>query len=138
MSPAARERFLIDAIDSLNDPKDLMSEGRPHKLTKGRAIDLLSLHFDSLGRVIYLAEELAVAYPGEPVFSPDILAVLDVPQPEDDQRLAWVVEDEGRGLDLVIEVLHHGDRKKDLVRNVTRYAGLGRRRSSTTCARRRT
>ena len=30
-----------------------------------------------------------------------------------------------RSLDLVIEVLHHGDRKKDLVDNVERYAGLG-------------
>jgi Uma2 family endonuclease len=54
-----------------------------------------------------------------------VLAVLDVPQPEDDERMAWVVADEGKGLDLVLEVLHHADRNKDLVENVERYARLG-------------
>jgi hypothetical protein len=39
--------------------------------------------------------------------------------------MAWVVADEGKGLDLVLEVLHHGDRKKDLIDNVERYADLG-------------
>jgi hypothetical protein len=88
-------------------------------------IDTLGLHFGSIGRVIYLAEEMAVLNPGEDVFVPDILAVTDVPQPDDDPRMAWVVVEEGKGLDLVIEVLHHGDRKKDLEENVERYAGLG-------------
>src|SRR5206468_6940193 len=32
--------------------------------------------------------------------------------------------DEGKGLDFVLEVLHRGDRKKDLVENVERYARL--------------
>lgn len=54
-----------------------------------------------------------------------MLAVVDVPQPEDDERLAWVVADEGRGLDVVLEVLHRGDREKDLVDDVERYARLG-------------
>jgi hypothetical protein len=39
--------------------------------------------------------------------------------------MAWVVADEGRGLDLVLEVLHHGNRDKDLRRNVALYAELG-------------
>ena len=39
--------------------------------------------------------------------------------------MAWVVVDEGKGLDFVLEVLHRGDRKKDLVDNVERYARLG-------------
>jgi hypothetical protein len=78
-----------------------------------------------MGRVVYVAEEMAVLYPGEQAFSPDVLAVLDVPQPEDDERLAWVVVDEGKGLDFVLEVLHRGDRNKDLVENVERYACLG-------------
>lgn len=51
--------------------------------------------------------------------------MLDVEEPEDDQRMAWVVADEGKGLDWVLEVLHAGDRKKDLVDNVERYASLG-------------
>jgi Uma2 family endonuclease len=36
-----------------------------------------------------------------------------------------VVVDEGKGPDFVLEVLHDGDRKKDLVGNVERYARLG-------------
>jgi hypothetical protein len=68
---------------------------------------------------------MAVVYPGEPPFSPDLLAVVDVVEPEEDARLAWVVADEGRGLDWVLEVLHRGDRNKDLVENVERYAALG-------------
>ena len=125
MSLAAREEFLIRVNDSLSDPRAAMSEGRPHKRAKSRALDLLGLHFGALGRVVYLAEEMAVHYPAEEVFTPDVLAVVDVPQPEDDERLAWVVADEGKGLDLVLEVLHRGDRKKDLVDNVERYARLG-------------
>jgi hypothetical protein len=54
-----------------------------------------------------------------------VFAVLDVPQPDDDPRLAWVVVDEHKGLDFVLEVLHRGNRNKDLVMNVERYARLG-------------
>lgn len=125
MSPAERERFLIQVNDALSDPQRTMSEGRPHKKAKSRAVDMLGLHFKAMGRAIYVAEEMAAVYPGVEVFTPDVLAVLDVEQPEDDERMAWVVADEGRGLDLVLEVLHRGDRKKDLVDNVERYASLG-------------
>src|SRR5258705_11515498 len=124
MTPAQRERVLLEILDALSDPSMVMSEGRPHKRAKSQAVDTLGLHFRSTGRVIYIAEEMAVLYPGEKPFSPDVLAVLDVPQPEDDPRMAWVVVDEGKGLDLVLEVLHHGDRRKDLVDNVERYAHL--------------
>jgi Uma2 family endonuclease len=125
MTLAERERLLVQVNDVLSDPRAAMSEGRPHKKAKTRTLDLLGRHFAAMGRVIYLAEEMAVLYPGEEIFTPDVLAVLDVPQPEDDERLAWVVADESKGLDLVLEVLHHGDRKKDLVDNVERYASLG-------------
>ena len=124
MTPAEREQLLVTILDALSDPRSAMAEGRPHKKAKGQAIDTLTLHFGSTGRVIYLAEELAVLYPGEEIFAPDILAVLDVPQAEDDPRMAWVVAEERKGLDLVLEVLHHGDRNKDLVANVERYASL--------------
>jgi len=125
MSPDERDRLLLKILDILSDPRAAMSEGRPHKKAKTRSLDMLGLHFGAMGRVVYLAEEMAVLYPGEEVFTPDVLAVADVPQPEDDERLAWVVADEGKGLDLVLEVLHRGDRKKDLVDNVERYARLG-------------
>jgi Uma2 family endonuclease len=125
MTPDERERLMIKVNDSLSDPHRTMSEGRPHKKAKARAIDVLGLHFHAIGRVVYLAEEMSVMYPGEEVFSPDVLAVLDVPQPADDPRLSWVVVEEKKGLDFVLEVLHRGDRKKDLVDNVERYARLG-------------
>ncbi len=125
MTPEARERFLLTVVDALSDVRIVMSEGRPHKKAKARAADMLGLHFKAMGRVVYVAEEMAVVYPGEEVFTPDVLAVLDVPQPENDERMAWVVTDEGKGLDFVLEVLHRGNRRKDLVENVERYAHLG-------------
>jgi Uma2 family endonuclease len=125
MSEPARLRLLLEVIDALSDPAITMSEGRPHKKAKSRAADKLGLYFGSIGKVVYVAEEMAVLYPGEPGFTPDIMAVLDVPEPEDDQRMAWVVVEEKKGLDLVIEILHRGDRKKDLEDNVARYARLG-------------
>jgi Uma2 family endonuclease len=125
MLPAARQALLDRILDALSDPAAAMSEGRRHKKAKTRALDALGLHFGAIGRTMYLAEEMAVLYPGEPVFTPDVLAVVGVEEPDDDPRMAWVVADEGKGLDLVIEVLHHGDRNKDLVGNVERYASLG-------------
>lgn len=125
MTPEARLRFQVEINAALTTPAGLMSEGQPHRRAKARAIDALGLHFKTIGRTVYLAEELAVLYPGAKPFSPDILAVLDVEQPEDDERMAWVVADEGKGPDLVLEVLHRGDRDKDLVENVERYAQLG-------------
>ncbi len=125
MSPAERESFLVRVLDALSDPAAAMTEGRRHKKAKTRTIDALGLHFSAIGRAVYLAEEMAVMYPGEAVFSPDVLAVVGVVEPEDDARMAWVVADEGKGLDLVIEVLHHGSRSKDLIDNVERYAKLG-------------
>ena len=125
MSPSERLAFLVRVLDALSVPAVAMTEGRRHKKAKTRTIDALGLHFDSIGRAVYLAEEMAVLYPGEAVFSPDVLAVVGVTEPEDDARMAWVVADEGKGLDLVLEVLHHGSRSKDLVDNVERYAKLG-------------
>lgn len=125
MTQAEREQFMVEVNVALSDPRIVMAEGRPHKKAKSRAIDMLGLHFRAMGRHIYLAEELSVLYPGHEAFTPDIMAVLDVEEPEDDQRMAWVVMDEGKGLDWVLEVLWAGDRKKDLVDNVERYAALG-------------
>lgn len=125
MTPAEREALLVRILDALSDPAEAMTEGRRHKKAKTRTLDALGLHFSSIGRAVYLAEAMAVLYPGEVIVTPDILAVLDVAPPDDDPRLAWVVSDEGKGIDLVIEVLHHGNRNKDLVDNVERYARLG-------------
>ena len=125
MSPSERESLLVRILDALSDPAKAMGEGRRHKKAKTRTIDALGLHFGTIGRAVYLAEEMAVLYPGEAVFTPDVLAVVGVVEPDDDPRMAWVVVDEGKGLDLVLEVLHHGSRSKDLIDNVERYARLG-------------
>jgi len=125
MSPEARLKHILAVQEALSDRRLAIGDGRPHFQAKRRATDRLKRHFDALRRVIYLAEEMDVLYPGERGFCPDIFAVLDVAEPEDDERMAWVVADEGRGLDLVIEVLYKGDRQKDLVVNVERYARLG-------------
>jgi hypothetical protein len=71
---------------------------------------------------VYLSSELAVYYPDEKRFVPDVIAVLDV-EPHD--RMKWVVAAEGRGLDFVLEVHVEGDRAKDHERNVALYARLG-------------
>jgi Uma2 family endonuclease len=125
MSPAERSRFIDEVNAALSDPVEAMAEGRPHARAKGDALDALRLYFSRTGRRIYVAQELSVVYPGEEPFAPDILAVLDVEEPEDDERMAWIVADEGRGLDLAIEICHQGNRDKDFVKNVERYARLG-------------
>jgi Uma2 family endonuclease len=125
MTPEQQLDFQLRVLDALSDPVAAMSEGRPHKKAKSRALDALNLHFKATGRAVYLAEEMAVLYPGEHAFTPDLLAVVDVEEPEDDPRMSWVVADEGKGLSLVLEVLHKGNRNKDLVENVERYAHLG-------------
>ena len=43
MTPAERDSFLIAALDALSNPRDAMSEGRPHKKAKTRALDMLGL-----------------------------------------------------------------------------------------------
>jgi Uma2 family endonuclease len=97
-------------------------EGDPHRLPKSRALEALSEYYRQRRRRIYLSSELPVYYPDEPLFAPDLLAVLDV---EDHERSRWVVSHEGRGLDFTLEISVSGDTKKDFEDNVARYARLG-------------
>ncbi|MDI3289456.1 Uma2 family endonuclease [Polyangium sp. 15x6] len=96
-------------------------EGDPHRKAKNRALDALDTFFRKMGRRVYLSSDLAVYYPGEPMFSPDLLAVVDV---DPHERMKWVVNAEGKGLDLVLEVHVGGDWVKDFEANVERYARL--------------
>jgi Uma2 family endonuclease len=120
MTPAER-RTVVDAlpsdVESTNPP-----EGDPHRIPKQRALEALDAFFKRKGRRVYLSSELPVYCPGERMFAPDLIAVLDV---EPTERLRWVVADEGRGLDFALEVTLHGSRRKDLELNVERYAALG-------------
>jgi len=120
---AANERARVVAMLPAEVPWDLQPpEGDPHWDAKAKTRTTLDDFFGRMGRRIYISSELGVFYPNEPRFSPDILAVLDVePRP----RTRWTVVDEGKGLDLVIEVYFAGDKAKDYEVNVARYARLG-------------
>lgn len=121
MSPAERER-VVNALPTGLPIETHPPEGDLHRKVKQGALGTLEEFFRRAGRRVYLSSELAVYYPGEPSFVPDVLAVLDV---ESHDRMRWVVAKEGRGLDFVLEVLVAGDPKKDLEANVARYARLG-------------
>jgi Uma2 family endonuclease len=119
----AEERAAVVASLPASVPLELHPpEGDDHREAKNRATDALTRFIRKTGRRIYVSNELATYYPGEPVFCPDVLAVHDVPS---HRRSRWVVADEGKGLDLVIEVHDLAKEEKDFVFNVQRYARLG-------------
>jgi Uma2 family endonuclease len=97
-------------------------EGDLHRVPKQRGLEALDAFFRRMGRRVYLSSELPVYYPGERMFAPDLIAVVDV---DPHERMRWVVTDEERGLDLALEVTLEGSRNKDLVHNVVRFAALG-------------
>lgn len=121
MKPAERESVV--AMLPARVPLELLPpEGDSHRKAKDSALRSLDDFFRRAGRRIYLSSELAVFYPGEPRFAPDLLAVLDV---DPHERMKWTVDDEGRGLDFVLEVHVAGSWAKDHQLNVERYARLG-------------
>jgi Uma2 family endonuclease len=98
-------------------------EGDDHLDAFTEPRDGLRRWFRGRGRTIYIAGNLPIYYPGERMFSPDLIAVDGA---EQRQRDSWIVDAEsGKGLDAAIEIVVRGDRKKDLQRNVERYAALG-------------
>jgi Uma2 family endonuclease len=97
-------------------------EGDFHFNPKVSAKQTLDGYFQRIGRRVYLACELPVYYPGEAMFAPDVMAVLDV---ELRERASWVVAHEGKGLDFALEIVWSGRAKKDLEDNVARYAARG-------------
>ena len=122
LSPAERKAVVAALPGEVTYDEIAMPEGDRHSKAKIRALDALRGYFTRQRRRIYLAQELPVYYPALPRFAPDLLAVLDV---EDHDRDKWVVTEEGKGLHWVLEVHVGGDRKKDAVLNVGRYARLG-------------
>lgn len=126
MSSAEREQFLASSLAALQAEAALMAEGSPHITSRTAIYETLRDYFDRVGRKVYLRSELPVHYPEERVFAPDLMAVLDVEDTgHQDRRMAWVVAEEGRGLDLALEVLHRGSPRKDLLDNVLDYARMG-------------
>jgi Uma2 family endonuclease len=97
-------------------------EGDIHFEAVVRARDVLRGFFSRSGRRVWIANNLPVYYPEERMFSPDVIAVVDV---DPRSREHWTVSAEGKGLDVAIEILWGGWRKKDLRDNVERFARLG-------------
>ncbi|MEW5743481.1 MAG: Uma2 family endonuclease [Myxococcota bacterium] len=122
LSEEERRRVVAALPDEVTDAEMSPPEGDLHFQAKLSALDTLRGHFRRKRKAVYLACELPVYYPGERRFAPDLLAVVGV---EDKVRGKWVVDAEGKGLDVVMEVHVGGDRKKDAVDNVERYARLG-------------
>ena len=122
LSPEARARVVADLPASMTDAEASPPEGDLHYDGKNDVRETLRTWFSRLGQRVYIAAELTVYYPGQPRFAPDVLAVRDVPVHD---RMKWVVSAEGKGLDWVMEVHVGGDRKKDSIDHVARYAALG-------------
>ncbi len=116
----SERRAVVESLPS-ELPRALPPEGDSHRIPKSRALEALGEFYRRLRRSVYLSAELPVYYPDEPVFAPDLLAVLDVGMHE---RRGWVTQHEGKGLDFVLEINVSGNRKKDFEDNVARYARL--------------
>jgi Uma2 family endonuclease len=124
MTPAERDREEERILGVLDEYREAMAEGTRHSRPKINAYNDLGDHFTRAKRRVFLATELAVLYPAQPVIVPDLLAVMDVADLER-ERDSWRVADEGRGIDLVLEFRNQGKKHKDLVENVRDYARLG-------------
>ena len=94
----------------------------PHFDTKIHAREALRRHFDRLRRRVFIACELPVFYPGQPMFAPDLMAVMDVDLHDRDH---WTVSLEGKGPDFVLEILYLSHPDEDVPDNVRWYAALG-------------
>lgn len=122
MTPAERDRVVATLPSEFPVDQTRPPEGDPHFNAKMNARKTLERFFARHGRRVYLACELPVYYPEEPMFAPDVMGVVDV---ELHERMSWVVSKEERGLDFALEIYVAGDRRKDHIANVERYARLG-------------
>jgi Uma2 family endonuclease len=119
----AQRRRIVDSLPSEFEPDEARPpEGDEHTEQVFGARTALRRFFGRTGRRVYVGTNLPVYYPGESMFSPDVIAVLDV---DTHPRPSWIVSKEGKGLDLALEVIVLGHRRKDLERNVEYYAALG-------------
>ncbi len=122
MTPEQRQQVVDTLPSEFEVDQAHPPEGDFHFEAKASVKDTLRGYFDRIGRRVYLAAELPVYYPGEAMFAPDVIAVIDV---ETKARNGWAVSAEGKGIDFAMEVLWAGRSKKDLEDNVVRYAALG-------------
>jgi len=122
MTPAERKRVVASLPSEFPVSEAHPPEGDLHFNAKVGTRDVLGGYYGRTGRRVYIACELPVYYPGERMFAPDVMAVLDV---DTHERKSWVCRDERKGLDFALEILVSGHRRKDLKDNAVRYARLG-------------
>lgn len=122
MSAAERDAAVEALPDYIPWEEIGMPEGDPHFDAKDDGRDVIRRFFQQQRRSVYVSAELAVYYPDEKRFSPDLLVVLDIdPHP----RMKWVVSAEGKGLDWALEVAVASSSESDRETNKSRYARLG-------------
>ncbi len=118
-----QRQHVVDSLPSDFPPNEAQPpEGDQHTEAVYGARTALRRFFGKTGRSIYVGTNLPIYYPGRTMFSPDVMAVLDVAT---HPRPSWIVSKEGKGLDFALEVLVLGNRRKDIERNVELYARLG-------------
>lgn len=122
LTPEERGDVLANLPSEFPVSESAPPEGDVHYDEVASVRDVLRGFFRRTGRRVYIGNNLPVYYPGEPMFSPDVIAITDV---ESHSRDHWTVSHEGKGVEVALEVLWLGRRKKDLQDNVDRYARLG-------------
>ncbi len=116
------ERLVFTESQQELDQADAMAESDEHYDAKEQVRATLRMYFERSGQKVYVGAERKVLYPGHKGFTPDIIAVVGC---SPHKRDCWMVSQEGRGIDVIIEVFYKGDWAKDFVDNVKRYAALG-------------
>jgi Uma2 family endonuclease len=119
---AAERAAVLERLGPMLESEAAPSEGDWHIEAVRVSEDALGGHFEKRNRAVYIGRGNTVYYPDERRFAPDLFIVLDV---ETHKRTVWVVSQEKRGLDFVLEVHYGGRRRKDAEENVARYARLG-------------
>ena len=122
MTEAERAAFRVAPISATEEELDAMSSGDLHREACLMTADALSEFFSRRRGGVYVGIDLWVFYPGARRFAPDLFVAFDV---EPRKRTRWVVSDEGKGPDFVLEVLHLAKPAKDLKDNVALFARLG-------------
>lgn len=129
MAPSAErwDRMTLDErrrlVDSL--PVDLgilPAEGTVRTNTIRSLRNMLDDHLAGDGPALFVANDLAVYYPAEPPFTPDIMAVAGACSRD---RMHWLVSAEERGVDMILEIVVSPERRSKVDGNKERYARLG-------------
>lgn len=113
------EDRIIEALDSQTE---FMGETTDHFDIRSFATQLLRRFYSEQNKQVFVASDLYTLYPGEEAFYPDLLVVFNVP---DHSRSSWIVANEKRGLDFVLEILSKKTRQNDQVRKLNLYARVG-------------